>query len=160
MYAENPAPLLEETFRDIHATRMAGLSVLNPALAVEAVGFAAHAQGWLGVLITPWFMSLLYLPRAGAPWQPLPLGEKRRLAFPAGEIEFTGGFEERLGDYQSCSLFSPMGAFDDQATAREAALAALATLTTPPVPEPEAAPGAPASPAKRAFLRGVKNLLG
>lgn len=154
MYASTPAPLLEEVFRDIQATRMADIALLNPELSVEAVGFEAQEPGWLGVLITPWFMNLMLLPRDGQPWQALAQGEKRRLTFPAGEIEFIGGVEERLGEYQSCSLFSPMGALPDQPTAREAALAALHTLYHPPVPEP-AANTAPASLSKRDFLRGV-----
>ena len=40
--------------------------MVNPALAVEAVGFRPWGEHWLGILITPWFMNLVLMPRVGA----------------------------------------------------------------------------------------------
>ncbi len=48
--------------------------------------------------------------------------------FPAGVFEFIGGRDPALGDYQACSLFSPMFEFTDQHGARATALAALDAL--------------------------------
>ena len=42
---------------------MAGVPMLNPALRVQAVGFRHWQSHWLGVLVTPWFMNLMLLPR-------------------------------------------------------------------------------------------------
>lgn len=60
--------VLEHAFTTIAHERMAGLPVLNPNLSVEAIGFervagaADEAGHALGILATPWFMSLVWLP--------------------------------------------------------------------------------------------------
>lgn len=152
MNEPRPAPpeRLAAAFRAIHATRMRGLPFVNERLAVEAVGFRPWNERWLGVLVTPWFMSLVLLPAdaPGARWQALKTGASAAYAFPAGVFEFIGGHEDAIGEFQSCSLFSPMFEFADQATARLAAEAALAALFD----APERARAAPVS--KRDFLRG------
>jgi [NiFe] hydrogenase assembly HybE family chaperone len=123
-----PVETLESTFRHIAQHRMAGVPILNPALSVEALGFRPWDEHWLGVLITPWFMNLWLMPRVMARWQPIAVGATRHYVFPAGVFEFIGGFESTIGDYQACSLFSPMFEFGDHAGARGTAAAALAAL--------------------------------
>jgi [NiFe] hydrogenase assembly HybE family chaperone len=113
----DPSPRLVSTFRAA-ATRMTGLSFVNPALAVEAVGFAPWQGHWLGVVLTPWFMNLILAPRDASLWQSLQQGEKRHYRFAAGDYEFIGARDDVAGDYQLCSLFSPVLQFDDQETAR------------------------------------------
>ena len=158
------------------AARMQGLDVVNPALAVEAVGFAPWDEHWLGVMLTPWFMNLTLLPRNPRAWQPLATGAKRRYGFPAGEYEFVGANDAAVGAYQVCSLFSPVHEFADQETARlvatlarealfDAANAAMAEMpgaTLAPAADAAAAPGPLAQfeqtlggpLSKRDFLRG------
>jgi [NiFe] hydrogenase assembly HybE family chaperone len=97
---------------------MAGLAFVNPALAVEAIGFAPWSGHWLGVLLTPWCMNLVLTPHDPAQWSALPVGAKRRYAFPAGDYEFIGARDDAIGEYQMCSLFSPVFEFTDQPTAR------------------------------------------
>jgi len=128
--AERPCPdaTLEATFGHIAQQRMAGVPILNPALSVEAVGFRPWAEHWLGVVITPWFMNLWLMPRVVARWQPIAVGATRHHVFPAGVFEFIGGHEATIGDYQACSLFSPMFDFDNHAGAHDTAVAALAAL--------------------------------
>lgn len=121
-YARDPAAQIEEAFRAILAERVADIPLLNPAIEVEAVGFERTSAGWLGVLVTPWFMNVMLLPAAGDPWRTLAVGEKRRIALPAGVFEFFGGAEERIGEYMYCSMFSPMDRFADHAGARATAL--------------------------------------
>lgn len=121
-YARDPAALIEEVFRTILAERVADIPLINPAIEVEAVGFERTSAGWLGVLVTPWFMNVLLLPAAGDPWRSLAVGEKRRIALPAGVFEFFGGAEEQIGEYLYCSMFSPMDRFADHAGARATAL--------------------------------------
>ena len=110
---------------------MRGLPVHNPALAVEPVGFRAHDGHFVGVMITPWFMGVLAVhPEAGA-WRDRAPADKQVRTFPSGDYEFLVG---EVGDglrYLSLSLFSPMGAFDSQDSARQAAEGALKTLFTP-----------------------------
>ena len=72
---ESPAPALERTFRAA-AARMAGLAVVNPALRVEAVGFAPWQGCWLGVVVTPWCMNLVLAPLDPVMWQPLERGDR------------------------------------------------------------------------------------
>lgn len=127
----DPSHALVATYRRVHATRMAGLPFLNGRLDVEAVGFRAWKAHWLGALVTPWFMNLVVAPREAAQWRPLPPGEKRRYAFPAGDYDFVSACEDGVGEFFACSLFSPVQEFDDQATARYVAEHALAALLDP-----------------------------
>jgi [NiFe] hydrogenase assembly HybE family chaperone len=113
----DPSPRLVDAYRAV-ATRMEGLPFVNAALAVEAVAFAPWQGHWLGVLLTPWFMNLILAPGDLSAWQSLAPGKKRRYRFPAGEYDFIGAHDERAGEYQACSLFSPVLEFDDQETAR------------------------------------------
>ncbi len=159
-----PAQRLEAAFRAIQAERMRGMPLVNGALRVEAVGFRRWAGCWLGVLVTPWFMSLVLLPGAAGQWRSVPVRGAASYAFPAGVFEFIGGYEPALGEFQSCSLFSPMFEFAQHEGARataEAVLAALFDAGTGAEPEaartvicdaPDATAAAPVS--KRDFLRG------
>lgn len=137
----SPAMALERVFRDIAARQMADMPMLNAALSVEAVGFRPWGDHWLGALITPWFMNLVLMPRVSARWQPIDERETRHWAFPAGVFEFIGARERSLGDYQACSLFSPMFEFAEHAVARNTAIAALEALFDPAHREPVAISG-------------------
>lgn len=124
----SPAGALEDRFRVILQRQMQDMPMLNAALAVEAVGLRPWNDHWLGILITPWFMNLLLMPRVSAKWHPIGERESRHYVFPAGVFEFIGARDPVLGDYQACSLFSPMFEFADQQTARDTAVAALDAL--------------------------------
>jgi len=115
---------------------MQGLPVLNPALSVQAVGFHRFMDEWLGILITPWFMNLLLLPGPDYAWPKRNPGAKFDRIFPYGVFEFTQAYEEQLGAYARCSLFSPMFQFTCQADALAAAQAALQGLLTGEKPRP------------------------
>jgi [NiFe] hydrogenase assembly HybE family chaperone len=162
LHAPEPAPAerLEAAFRDICVQRMQGLPFVNPQLRVEAVGFRRWEGRWLGVLITPWFMNLVLLPDDPGRWRTLPQRAEASYSFPAGVFDFIGGFEPAIGEFQSCSLFSPVFEFDRHDVARataEAALAALFDAGAPAGAEVAAAPletAAPKPVSKRDFLRG------
>ncbi len=141
----NPSDALEATYRHVAETRMHGLPFVNPALAVEAVGFAPWQGRWLGVLVTPWCINLVLAPLEPTAWRSLRQGEKRRYRFPAGDYEFVGTIEPGVGEFQLCSLFSPVLEFEDQATARLVAELAREALFDPAHAEAadgSAAPGA------------------
>jgi len=142
----DPSPRLIAAFRAA-AARMQGLSFVNPAVDVEAVGFAPWETRWLGVMVTPWSMNLVLLPRDAAAWEPLAPGAKRRYAFPAGAYEFVGADDASIGDYQVCSLFSPLLEFDDHASARLVATLAREALFDPANAEVPDVPAARLSPA-------------
>lgn len=124
----SPAAALEARFGAILQQQMQGLPMVNPALVVEAVGFRPWQAHWLGILVTPWFMNLWLMPRVVEQWQPIGERETRHYAFPAGVFEFIGGRDATLGDYQACSLFSPMFEFANPQGARDTAQAALDAL--------------------------------
>jgi [NiFe] hydrogenase assembly HybE family chaperone len=158
----SPADALERTFRQVLQLQMQDMPMVNPALSVEAVGFRSWNEHWLGILITPWVMNRVLMPRVRARWQPIGERESRHYVFPAGVFEFIGGHDPALGDYQACSLFSPMFEFADQAGARDTAAAALDALfdvasrdavDVPAAPTRVATPARPVS--KRDFLFGL-----
>lgn len=149
------------------ARRMDGLNFVNPAIEVEAVAFAPWESHWLGVMVTPWFINLMLLPRDPAAWTSLPQGTTLRYHFPAGDYEFISSRDEAVGEYHMCSLISPLLHVTDHPTARaiaEHARIALLDAANAPVPEvPESEkPGpvarlkeqADAPMSKRDFLRG------
>jgi [NiFe] hydrogenase assembly HybE family chaperone len=113
----DPSSSLVHSFRLV-ATRMRGLTFVNTALDVEAIAFAPWQGHWLGVLVTPWFMNLILAPRDDAAWTRVKPGKTRTYHFPAGAYDFIGARDDVAGEYQMCSLFSPLLHFDDQATAR------------------------------------------
>ena len=132
---------------------MRALSVTPSPLCVEAVGFEwAAADGEAvpvaeGVLITPWFMSLVRLPAQSLPHGHR-VGRSFVRAFGGERFDFIGAHDPALGYHETCALFSPMGGFTTQALARETAQEALALTRPAPVVPPEA------MPARRAFLLG------
>ncbi|MEZ5537514.1 MAG: [NiFe]-hydrogenase assembly chaperone HybE [Thiolinea sp.] len=121
---------LENAFQRILQQRMAGMPFINPRLEVRALGFRDWQQGYLGIMLTPWFMNLMYIPadsQSGLAARK-PTGSKYQHALPSGNYEFIAGYEEETGAYQSCSLFSPVFEFDSQQAAELTALAALDAL--------------------------------
>lgn len=167
----DPSPRLNAAYRAI-ARRMEGLNFVNPAIDVEAVAFAPWESHWLGAMVTPWCINLMLLPRDTSAWTSLPQGRKLRYAFPAGEYEFISSRDDAVGEYQMCSLISPVLELPDHATACQVAELARAALLDPanaPVPEaprPDEDAGLPPGPiaqikeqatvpmSKRDFLRG------
>jgi len=115
------------TFRAA-AARMRDLPVYNPALDVEAVGFRIWEGNLCGVMVTPWFMSIVLVPVRPGAWSDRRPGDKIFWRLPSGRYEFVGGGGEGAGLYLSCSLFSPMAEFIDHETARAAADAAAEAL--------------------------------
>lgn len=158
---------LSGLYQHIAATRMQGIPLLNLAVQVEAVGFElvqadasdaeAPAAG-VGVLVTPWFMNLVWLPL-----RPLDLSRQVGCKVPryVGPecFEFIGAHEDDFGSYEACSLFSPVLEFENHQASVATARAVLETLRQPAstaaaqVAKP-AQPALPQVPARRAFLFG------
>lgn len=130
---------LVATFIRIGAERMRDLPLYNPGLEVEAIGFRRY-QDWLaGILVTPWFMNFVLLPREPARLASHTVGARHAVSLPRGEQSLIIGEIEEFGRYAAASLHSPMGQFPDQGAARMAAWAAVETYFHPHG-EPPAAP--------------------
>lgn len=159
-FDDNPAVLLERVFQRIYSERMQGLSVVNPAIQVEAVGFSEWEGHWLGILITPWFMNLLVVPKLGSPWPRFDThkrkGDQIALSFPHGAYQFAAREEEEVGSYLSCSLASPVHEWKSHPELRKTALDVLLMLRTLPVTQLDDNPqnGQSCNLSRRSFLRG------
>lgn len=146
IHEASPAEAVEEAFFRIQREQMADVPILNPALSVEAVDFQRWQGHWLGIVVTPWCMSLLLVPGSAENWVSAGDNRRRFVKFPAGDFAFLGSAETELGEYQSCPLFSPMGQFASQSEAAMTARAALIALLT--VQQPVAAAGGEKKPGK------------
>lgn len=149
---------LVDFYRHVQTERMQGIPLLNPALQVEAVGFEwatgteeATEPVAEGVLITPWFMSLLRLPLVNGPHGDR-VGRKAVRDFGNERFEFIGAHDPAIGYHETCALFSPMNGFPGQELARDTALASLALLR--PAPHVDERPPAATEPvpARRVFF--------
>ena len=121
---------LEGAFARIHRERMADVPILNEALRVEAVGFVARGDEVLGVLVTPWFMNLMLVPAEPAVGVEQRPGDKTVVTLPSGDFEFIAAYEDGIGHYRMCSLFSPVFEFADHDTAVATAAAVMERLLT------------------------------
>lgn len=165
-FTPNPTKTLEAAFAQIENERMQGLPFLNEQLEVEAIGFDGFQQFWLGIVLTPWTMNLLLLPRDEKQWPKLNKGEKYQLVLPAGQYEFIMAHEALFGAYMMCPLFSPVQQFADHQTARQTAQYILEAIfredidqlvideSSPEHPVFKAQEAKEAEISKRDFLRG------
>jgi len=116
---------------------MRGLGVHNDALRVEAVAFVEQGDGWLGVLVTPWFMNAVRLPLRSRDWTERPEGEVVSRVLPSGRYDFTLVRLDGVEAIESCSIISPMAGFDDHQVAllvaREAREALMRSASLPAV---------------------------
>jgi [NiFe] hydrogenase assembly HybE family chaperone len=112
---------LVATYRHIGDERVRTLPIYQDKLSVEAVGFRPWEGCLVGVLITPWFMNLLLVPRDGEPCSELTAGSGSEWKFPSGTYHFATSVVEGVGVHLSAVLFSDMKAFTDQDTARAVA---------------------------------------
>ena len=140
-YEHNPVPVIEAMYRRVWETSMHDMPFVNNALAVEAVGFTRHEGDWVGAVITPWSINLFLLPGGGSLWVDAASGDRVKVAFPVGTLEFIADYDPG-GDipaYQYCTLFAPVSQFTVHEAAVGAAEAALEALfTAAPSPEDEA----------------------
>jgi [NiFe] hydrogenase assembly HybE family chaperone len=119
---------LVSDFNEVWHSKMRDVPLVNKALRVEAVGWRMHDGRPLGVLLSPWFMNLVMLPRVDEDWSALVAGEKELQHFPSGDYEFIHNTRAAIGGYKACSLFSPMADFTTQAQAVDVAQAVMVEL--------------------------------
>lgn len=157
---ENPADWLELHFRKQWLTQGSTLGQANPALSVEAFGFARHQGDWLGVVVTPWFLRLFMINGGGSLWGDIPPGQRRYVELPYGTLPFVAECDPEIGPLQYSVLVQPISDVADMAMARQIALDVLQSFLPAPAVEPapvvEAAVAPPAEAvqvSRRGFLR-------
>lgn len=121
---------LTQRFQQIDRERMQGLPFYNSHLHVEALGFEELDQAYIGTLITPWFINLLFLYKQ-QPQHAAVVGSKVPHALPSGEYDFMIGEDEELGRYDFISLASPVGIYKTQQQAEALAMQKLRNYLTP-----------------------------
>lgn len=156
--SDDPSEFLAAHYEHAWQTRGRELPFVNPALAVETIGFSRQQGDWLGVVVTPWFINLFLFSGGGELWGDIPAGQRRYVNLPCGTLQFIADDDPDLGPYQYCPLIAPVSSVPDMATARQAGLDAMAAVIEPPAPP--VADAAPAEPAKRdvsrrGFLRAL-----
>ncbi|MEZ5798350.1 MAG: [NiFe]-hydrogenase assembly chaperone HybE [Paracoccaceae bacterium] len=123
---ERRTKALVADFTEIFNARMRDVPMVNHALHVQAVAFQPWEGGFLGVLVAPWFMNLVFLPPEGR--AALEAGEKEVIGFASGDYGFLHNRREMTGPYLACALFSPMGDFTSQLQAVGVAQAVMVEL--------------------------------
>jgi len=156
--SDDPSEFLAAHYEHVWQTRRGDLPCINPALAVETIGFSRQQGDWLGVVVTPWFINLFLFSGGGKLWGDIPAGQRRYVNLPCGTLQFIADDDPDFGPYQYCPLIAPVSSVPDMATARQAALDAMAAVIEPPAPP--VADAVPAEPAKRdvsrrGFLRAL-----
>lgn len=124
-FAADRAAALVAEFREVHSAKMRDVPFSNKSISVEAIGFQIWNGHVLGVLVTPWMMSLVLMEGPDDNWGVLTTGETTLEQFPSGAYEFIHAWREGLGSYKTCSLFSPMGEFASQLQATDTARAVM-----------------------------------
>ena len=109
VHRQSPATFFAEGFSRIAAERMAGLPICRPDISVQVPQFIPFQGQWLGVAVTPWSLLVLLACGDEKTWQSIPTGAVKAVRLPAGEFSFLGMNDPILGEYQACSLMSPLG---------------------------------------------------
>ena len=106
--------------------------MLHPRVHVQAVGFRKWKYFWLGSIVTPWCMNVILAKGQPSKWKSIPEGRRLHYPFPAGIYDFISVKDRILGEYQMCSLMSPLEeVVSDHDMAVEIAKAALEELMKP-----------------------------
>ncbi len=142
-WKENPSERLEKGFEKIKNTRMANIPVCHPKVGIKAVGFKPWNGYWLGCMVTPWALNLIIAEGDRESWKHMPDGKKIRYRFPAGNFDFICVNDRILGEYQMCSLMSPLTEITDHQLALDVAEAALIEIMKPEQPEEQGTPLTP-----------------
>ncbi|MBQ8829040.1 MAG: [Burkholderiaceae bacterium] len=138
-WEENPSKKLEIRFRRIQET-MSSLPICHPKVQVQAVDFSPWKYFWLGIMVTPWSINLILSPGDRSRWKSVPKGKKLHYRFPAGIFDFISVHDQDLGEYQMCSMLSPLSEITDHEMAILVARSILSELTKPETEEEAGTP--------------------
>ncbi|MGY6037375.1 hydrogenase-2 assembly chaperone [Aeromonas sp. AE23HZ002T15] len=106
-FAVDPAPILMAQYERIAREEMQALPFYHPAMPILAE-CALYEGQWLGVVLTPWMLSVVVLPGPDQCWPVRPLASRIALQLPCGNLTFMVGELPELGQLLACSLMSPL----------------------------------------------------
>jgi len=156
LHHDNPAALLVAHYESLWQEGGQDMAEINPALAIEAVGFTRYEGDWLGVVITPWFLRLFMLPGGGSLWGEIPVGQSRYVSLPAETMQFVADEAPQLGAFQYSTLLEPTSLVADMNAARQMAIRVMQPfgyLAPDPVLPPHRESPEPAGVSRRGFFR-------
>jgi len=132
MVSEKIAAQLDSVFNNIHANEMAGLPLLNSKINVETVGFQDYNGRTIGIVISPWLMSLVMFPSSqlGDDWNGFEIGDQQVHEFPSGDYKFRVNEFDGVGVCQVHAIHSPMSGFFSQDHAKATARQFMTKLMT------------------------------
>jgi [NiFe] hydrogenase assembly HybE family chaperone len=116
-WPHNPQTSVQKVYSQVLETDMQHMAFCQLSLPVYATPFVHYQNQWLGVLLTPWMLSILILPGPNECWPPRQLADKLGLEFGAGReskhYTFIVNQHPQLGQYLACSLMSPVKGIGD-----------------------------------------------
>ncbi|MFK5986587.1 MAG: [NiFe]-hydrogenase assembly chaperone HybE [Pseudomonadota bacterium] len=122
------AEQLEASFNHIHLQQMQGIPILNPLIKVQALGFQEYQGRIIGIIITPWLMNVVMLPKDNEDWRQYQIGHKIPHEFPSNQYKFMVNEIEDIGYCQTYSIYSPMNEFANHEHALSAAQSFIDTM--------------------------------
>lgn len=151
VWQRSPERHFEEGFRQIAQSRMRGLPICNPKIHVRAFGFTRYQQHWIGAVVTPWSLMVVFACGNAQTWFDVPVTKITALQLPAGSFSFMGIDDPLLGKYLACSLMSPLTDLPDQRTAEAIASQALSLMMSNKTIAIKEEAGTPLTPEKTPF---------
>ena len=106
-WAQDPAPRLVAQYERIAREQMAELPFYHATMPIAAECVLFEGQ-WLGVVLTPWMLSVVVLPGPEQLWPQRKSAERIALALPCGSMTFMVGELPETGQLLACSLMSPL----------------------------------------------------
>ncbi len=109
---------IEECFKRILVESMEGIQILNRDLEVEAIEFQKFEDRIIGMILCPWLLSLVILPKEDENWEDQKLGTRSTFPFPQQDLTVMSNEIEGFGICKTYSLYSPVNDFINQEAAR------------------------------------------
>ncbi len=98
---------LKQYYQGVYDSTMKDIPICNHHLSIDVLHWQTYGEsGQLGVLITPWFISLVMQPAENVLTDDLKIGHVVEQSFPSGKYEFLVNYQEALGFYLTCALIS------------------------------------------------------
>ena len=126
-----PQAAFEYEFEQVFQKKMKGLPICRSDLRVRALGFQSYREHWIGALVTPWSVLIVFTSGNQKTWPTIQEGKITTVNLPGGPFSFLGMRGERVGTFLACSLMSPIERMFNQRNVEDFALKALTMMLTP-----------------------------